>query len=364
MDKWYSDEVIEDTKLSSIRKRFFNFGRSLLLFILAGIVMVIGIRWLSLRNGEVTELSVLVAVTALPTQSEPPTQPSSADISPSATLVEKSETESQFDETCISAELTTVTEIRILQQSLFDLVNQERVANGLSTVEWDDSAELAGCVHAVDMADNNFFSHWNQQGLGPDHRYTLIDGRHTVAENLHTFSYTFDDGTGAPIDDWETVIVNAHNGLMNSPGHRATILDPVHTHVGFGMAYNVALGQFTLAQEFTNQYVSLSQSLPVQAVVGDNIGIQGIVQGDNIDNILLDIVWEPFPEPMSQAQLARTSTYRSAAENTDATRRIDSVFSETVTLDYNGRPGVYHVRIFADIDGQQALILDHSIWVS
>ena len=244
---------------------------------------------------------------------------------------------------------------------MLTLINQSRAAANLPPVTWDTTATLAGRLHAEDMAQFNYFSHWNHDGLGPDHRYSLIGGQHAVMENLHAFSYTYDNGQGAPIESWPEVIQNAHTGLMNSPGHRANILDPAHTHVGIGMAYNPQTGQFRLAQEFTNQYTRLEQPLPRQAQPADTITVRGQFIGINLSNPLLQLAYEPFPQPMSLEELERTSTYSSTAVDVE-TRRVALTFDELIPL-RQASPGYYHIRLFVDIQGQQALILDHVIEV-
>ncbi|HUM67672.1 MAG TPA: CAP domain-containing protein [Chloroflexota bacterium] len=158
------------------------------------------------------------------------------------------------------------------------------------------------------------------------------------------------------------VIQNAHTGLMNSPGHRANILDPAHTHVGIGMAYNADTGQFRLAQGFTNQYGRLSSPLPLQAAPGDTIAVRGHLTGESLSNPLLNLAYEPLPTPMNREILNRTSTYTSAATSL-TTRQVDLTFDETVTLDNNGQAGFYHIRLFVDVAGEQALVIDHVILV-
>lgn len=212
------------------------------------------------------------------------------------------------------------------------------------------------------MAQFNYFSHWNRDGLGPDHRYAQVGGQHAVMENLHAYSHTYVDGQGAPIENWMEVLAEAQAGLMNSPGHRANILDPAHTHIGIGLAYNPETGQVRLAQEFTNQYVTLTQPLPVQASLGDAVTLSGQFRGGNISDVVISLAYEPFPVPISLADLARTGTYSSAAEGVE-TWPGDLIFNLALTLNYRQQPGYYHVRVFADIDGDQALVLDHVIAV-
>jgi hypothetical protein len=181
-------------------------------------------------------------------------------------------------------------------------------------------------------------------------------------ENLHAYEHVYEDGRGVPIEDWAAVIANAQEGLMNSPGHRANILDPAHTHVGIGLAYNALTGQFRLAQEFTNQYTQLSQTLPTQANLGQSIVVKGRIIGDGLSSVLLNLAYEPFLVPLDIEALNQTSTYTSVAKSVD-TRRVDLEFNETIVLSHNEEPGFYHIRLFVDTASGQALVLDHVIRV-
>ncbi len=250
----------------------------------------------------------------------------------------------------------------VLAVWMLDMINTDRVVNGLAPVALDQTATFAGTLHSKDMLQNNYFSHWNLDGLGPEHRYSQIGGEHTVMENLHAFSYTYSNGSGAPIDNWQEVIENAQIGLMNSPGHRDNILDPAHTHVGIGMAYEPATGEFRLAQEFTNQYVTLNQTIPDQVELGDEIVVNGRLPSPDVSNILLDLAYEPFPEPMSHDELNQTNTYMARAQSIN-TIRLAAEFDEVVAIDTSGDPGFYHIRIFGDLATGQALLMDRVITV-
>lgn len=239
-----------------------------------------------------------------------------------------------------------------------ELINESRREAGLSAVAWDSVAAEAGRRHVVEMVEWGYFSHWNLEGLGPEHRYSRAGGANAVSENLHARASVRPPTVAA---DWETVIREAHVGLMDSPGHRANILDPTHTHVGIAIAYDQTAGQMRLAQEFTNQYVSLNRWLPLSAERGATLQLDGSAAG-SLDNLLLDLAWEPLPQPLSVEALNQTQTYTSAAQSYDTTR-LEAAFSRDVVLDNAGRPGIYHIRIFADVNGQQALLVDRAVWV-
>ena len=63
-----------------------------------------------------------------------------------------------------------------LGAQMLALVNQSRAEEGLSPVEWDAFAASVATAHAQDMAINQYFSHWDLQGYGPDIRYALAGG--------------------------------------------------------------------------------------------------------------------------------------------------------------------------------------------
>jgi uncharacterized protein YkwD len=237
-----------------------------------------------------------------------------------------------------------------------ELINESRREAGLQPVVWDSVAAEAGRRHVVEMAEWSYFSHWNLEGLGPEHRYSRAGGANAVGENLHAMASI------RPPDDWQAVIREAHAGLMDSPGHRANILHPAHTHVGLAIAYSAATGQMRMAQEFTNHYVTLNQWLPLSAERGARLVVDGVIASRNVGNVLLDVAWEPLPRPLSVSELNATNTYTAAAQSFD-TRAVGPTFREEVTLDNAGRPGIYHIRIFGDMGGEQALLLSHAIWV-
>lgn len=298
-----------------------------------------------LPAGNTPDHVIVLSPTASPAAEQNITEPSS----PSSPIVEPQSAAGEYDPNALAA-------------SMLALINADRAANGLTAVAWDETAATAGAFHAADMVQYNYFSHWNQDGLGPEHRYAQAGGQDAVTENLHAFSHTYDDGRAAPIENWQEVIQNAQTGLMNSPGHRANILDPAHTHVGIGMAYNPETGQFRLAQEFTNRYAQLNQPIPAQAALGDEIVVNGRIPNNSISNILLDLAYGPFPAPMSLSELNATSTYSSRA-NSIYTIPIPAEFDERVTIDAAGQPGYYHIRIFGDLSAGQALLMERIITV-
>ena len=82
------------------------------------------------------------------------------------------------------------------------------------------SLASAARFHSQDMVDRNFFNHVNPDGLNPSDRarnagYNFI----ALAENI----------CGNPSID------AGHSSLMNSPTHRANILNPSFREIGIGI---------------------------------------------------------------------------------------------------------------------------------
>ncbi len=100
------------------------------------------------------------------------------------------------------------------------LVNQERAANGLPPFTLDPALSSVARAHSLDMATRSYFSHTNPDGLSPFDRMSRagITFR-SAAENIA----------------WAGTVDIAHTSLMNSPGHRANILNPTLNRIGIGI---------------------------------------------------------------------------------------------------------------------------------
>lgn len=110
------------------------------------------------------------------------------------------------------------------EYQLFDLTNASRVNNGLVVLKWDDHVKNAARKHSLDMAENNYFSHTNLEGQSPFDRMLEMGIHYTMAgENLAYGQYSS---------------IFAHEGLMNSLGHRENILQKDFRYLGVGVAFN------------------------------------------------------------------------------------------------------------------------------
>jgi len=103
---------------------------------------------------------------------------------------------------------------------MLELINRERAANNLEPLEADPEMTEVARLHSADMFARSYFSHNTPEGKTPFERMRDQDVRYrTAGENLAL----------AP------TLQIAHTGLMNSPGHRANILQPRFGRVGIGI---------------------------------------------------------------------------------------------------------------------------------
>ncbi len=104
---------------------------------------------------------------------------------------------------------------------LLDATNEARAANGLAPLKFNTKLDQAAQNKAQDMASKNYWSHNTPEGKEP---WVFVDSvgyrYYKAAENL---AYGFDNS--------DTAVV----GWMNSPSHRANVLDKDLEEVGFGI---------------------------------------------------------------------------------------------------------------------------------
>ena len=113
-----------------------------------------------------------------------------------------------------------------LEAQLLTLTNEARSDNGVETLEPDEGLAQAARHHAEEMARLGYFSH-----TSPTPENATVSQRvarsgsfiGTLGENLALVG---------EVDTAQTTTT----GWLESPGHRANLLNPKFTHVGFGTA--------------------------------------------------------------------------------------------------------------------------------
>jgi len=123
-----------------------------------------------------------------------------------------------------------------IEQDIFTLTNEQRKQNGIPPLILDPNISAIARAHSVDMNTRNYFSHINPDGLDPFQRMRAGGISFTAAgENI----------SGGPSAE---IIMTA---WMNSPGHRANILNPAFTRIGVGVSVSTTYGLLA-TQDFAN----------------------------------------------------------------------------------------------------------------
>lgn len=109
------------------------------------------------------------------------------------------------------------------EEKLFNLINRDRKANGLSPLTLDPALSRIARIKSEDMRDNRYFAHESP---------TYGKAR----QMLEHFGYTF-RGVGENIAHHATV-EKAQAAFMTSAGHRRNILSSTWEKVGVGVCYD------------------------------------------------------------------------------------------------------------------------------
>ncbi len=123
-----------------------------------------------------------------------------------------------------------------LEREMVDLVNQERTSRGLKALRVDSTLTDMARAHSLDMIQRRYFSHYTPEGGSVADRADAAGlAYRIVGENL------------ALAPD----LASAHDGLMQSPGHRENILRPDYSRFGIGIYREEGLG-LVITQNFAD----------------------------------------------------------------------------------------------------------------
>lgn len=188
-----------------------------------------------------------------------------------------------------------------LERYMLDLVNAERATNGLHALKLEQNLNTSADEHSQWMSDFDTFSHTGVSGTSAGDRIKLTDFDTGTgwgwAENIGAWST---DTNGSYYDEVDRL----HVGLMNSPGHRANILDPNQDYIGIGIAIGplsyqssthgtISLQSVLVTQNFASTTgdvdldIQVSGNTPLVGEDGDDY-LQGLSNADSITGGLGD----------------------------------------------------------------------------
>lgn len=116
-------------------------------------------------------------------------------------------------------------------QQVLDLVNQERSKAGLGSLSMDEQLSKMAMAKAEDMYDNNYFDH-----NSPTHGSPM--------DMMKEYGITYNTA-GENIAKGQTSPTQVMKDWMNSPGHKANILNKSYTKIGIAFYNNEWVQEFT-----------------------------------------------------------------------------------------------------------------------
>jgi len=193
-----------------------------------------------------------------------------------------------------------------VRNQLLDMVNRERRDAGLHILELDELACRVAEAHAIDMAQGGFLSHWGTDGRKPYQRYSFAGGIDAIEENDGASDH------GAPVasDEASGDLISMHSSMFyESPpddGHRKTILNWYHTHVGFGMATRDT--RVRLCELYVAKYMTIDPYRPT-ARVGSKFTLSGRILNQLHSVKSIDVFYEPLPVAPDRLWLRQLRNY-------------------------------------------------------
>jgi hypothetical protein len=188
---------------------------------------------------------------------------------------------------------------RKAEKLMFSAINRVRLENKLPILKSNQDLNRMAGLHARDMIQRDFFDHVNPDGDDPRARAQKIGIRFPVSENLGILS-----SFGLSLDE---VVTELLKSLLESPEHRANLLNPNLTEIGLAFAQDkdqktsiidikkigdskLGYGTVVVCQDFMKRGLKSLNPDPFPSSVekGDNIVISGETYRD-FDTVMIEI---------------------------------------------------------------------------
>lgn len=227
-------------------------------------------------------------------------------------------------------------------------INDDRARSGAPPVELDILASRVANMHCVEMAREEYFSHWNMKGEKPYHRYAFAGGLDHVSENI----FELTAGQQLSVKDLDSMLDDAESMFMSetagSDGHLQNIVDPAHNAVGIGIG--LQKNEFRYAQEFLNRYIQFDAFNPVVDKSG-KITLSGHVLPRDT-GLYAALIYGETLSPMTFEELQKSEIYNDFTDSLEI-----SLWPWELSFDKAGgsfrlpldlsqkKPGYYYVQL-------------------
>lgn len=153
--------------------------------------------------------------------------------------------------------------LKTMEWRMLRLLNEDRKRHGLKPVRMQENLRKVARKHSEDMARQDYFDHVNLKSESPSDRLKGARVSDVVSgENL------------AKVGGYKNPTQFAEDGLMNSPGHRANILNAAYNVVGIGVVRNER-GVYFFTQNFARRALIFDKKLPKRVGLRGGLRLKG-----------------------------------------------------------------------------------------
>ena len=135
--------------------------------------------------------------------------------------------------------------IQEIRTFALELVNRDRLLNGLPPLVEDPLLSQSAQLHAQDMMQRQYYAHITPEGKTPTDRFKEIGGNKGVGENI--MEQKGITGIGLTYG----LIEQYQKGWMYSDGHRQNLLTSEYNEFGYGIVFNPVFKTVYAVQNFT-----------------------------------------------------------------------------------------------------------------
>ena len=169
------------------------------------------------------------------------------------------------------------------EQQMLDLINEERALYDLEPLRFNAILNDVASEHSKEMIEKDYFSHYSYDGT-------------TFSERMENAGYDILYAGENIAMRYPPDLIAAHEGLMNSPGHRANILNPNYNEIGIGIWVGEYSGYSNVAMytqdfgwsESTTESLQITSQSPANNLIESDESSQVFSINTNIE---CDISW-------------------------------------------------------------------------
>jgi hypothetical protein len=225
----------------------------------------------------------------------------------------------------------------ILPAVIVDLTNEQRQDQALGTLRRNATLDEAARLKAQHMANNQYFAHYSPDGVSPWYWFNEVSYNFVHAgENL---AIHFTD-SGDVVEAW-----------MESPTHRANIMNGNYSEIGVGTAEGTYDGYATVyvVQLFGTPAAPIAQQQTLPEVAGETSAAADTQEEEEVlsESVSLTedvVIYEAEPEPVlvEEEVTVREESPAPAEEPSPSSGRKEQVF----ITDMESTP--YGVALYSD----------------